>query len=238
MRKSAMRFHPPLFAATLLRRRKRFLADVRFADGSEVTVFCPNTGRMLGCTEAGSEVWLSSHDSATRKYRHCWEISTAKQVLVGVNPSLANGFVRTAIDAGVILPLQGYSSCRGEVRYGENSRIDWLLEDPERPPCYVEVKSVTAADEYGIGFFPDAVSERGAKHMRELAGAVAGGARAVVIFCVQRGDALAVRAADEIDPAYGRAMRAALQAGVEVYAYRADVSPQGIVLSRRIPVLP
>jgi len=233
-----MRFHPPLIPATLLRRRKRFLADVRFADGSEVTVFCPNTGRMIGCADAGSEVWLSTHDSPTRKYRHCWEISTAPQALVGVNPSRANGFVRDAIEAGLILPLQGYATCRGEVRYGENSRIDWLLESPDRPPCYVEVKSVTAADEYGIGFFPDAVSERGAKHMRELSTIAASGARAVVIFCVQRGDALAVRAADEIDPAYGRAMRAALHAGVEVYAYRADVSPQGIALTRRIPVLP
>lgn len=233
-----MRFHPPLIPATLLRRRKRFLADVRFADGREATVFCPNTGRMLGCADAGSEVWLSSHDSLTRKYRHCWEISTSPQALVGVNPSLANRLVRAAIEAGVILPLQGYARCRGEVRYGENSRIDWLLEDPQRAPCHVEVKSVTAADEHGIGFFPDAVSERGTKHMRELAGIAAGGARAVVIFCVQRGDALAVRAADEIDPGYGRAMRAALHAGVEIYAYRADVSPQGIALTRRIPVLP
>ena len=231
-----MRFHPPLLPAVLLRRRQRFFGDV-LLDGAETTVFCPNTGRMLGCAEPGRTVWLSTHDSPTRRLRHTWELSETPAAVVGVNPGLANRLVAAAIDAGALPALAGYATRRGEVRYGENSRIDWLLEHSGRPPCYVEVKSVTAVDEHGLAFFPDAVSARGSKHMRELAAMAARGARAVVVFCVQREDALAVRAADEIDPAYGRAMRAARAAGVELLACGARVGVEEIVVVRELPVL-
>lgn len=233
-----MIFAPPLSAAVLLRRRQRFFADVRDASGREFTVLCPNTGRMLGCAAPGTTVWLSRSDAAHRKLAHTWELSATAQALVGVHPGRANALVAEAIDAGVIGELAGYALRRGEVRYGERSRIDWLLQQPQRADCYVEVKSVTALDEHGLAFFPDAVSARGARHMQELAVMAAQGARAVVLFCVQRGDALALRAADEIDPAYGRALRAALHRGVEAYAYRAAVDTRGIALVRRIPVLP
>jgi sugar fermentation stimulation protein A len=234
-----MEFKTPLVEATLLRRYKRFLADVRLGDGEVMTVHTANTGSMLGCAEPGSRVWLSRSANAARKYPYSWEITeTAGGVLVGINTALPNALVKEAIEAGVIRELQGYSSLRGEVSFGaEGSRVDWLLEDGgKKAACYVEVKNVTAAAA-DMAIFPDAVSARGAKHLRELMGVAARGERGVLCFCVQRGDVAAVRPADEIDAVYGKTLREAVQNGVEVIAYQAAVSVTGIALRRPLPVV-
>ena len=234
-----MEFKESLIEATLLRRYKRFLADVRLSNGEVITVHTANTGSMLGCAAAGSRVWLSRSANTARKYPCSWEISeTAAGVLVGVNTALPNALVREAIEAGVISELQGYRSLRGEVPFGkEGSRVDWLLTgEGERSACYVEVKNVTAAVA-DTAIFPDAVSARGAKHLRELMGVVAAGQRGVLCFCVQRGDVAAVRPADEIDAVYGETLREALRSGVEVIAYQAEVTTAGIALRRPLPVM-
>ena len=231
-----MRFPAQLVAGRLIRRYKRFLADVQLEAGV-ITAACPNTGSMLGCCEPGSRVWLSESDRATRKYRHTWEIVEVGRVMVGINTGLPNALVAEAIAAGAIPELGGYASVRREVAFGEeSSRVDLLLEDPTRAPCYVEVKNVTAAVSGRVALFPDAVSERGARHLRELMRLKAAGLRPVQLYCVQRGDVDEVRPADAIDPEYGRTLRQALEAGVEVMAYRAKVTAREIRLERRIAV--
>lgn len=234
-----MLFKPPLFKAKLIRRYKRFLADVRLESGDEVTVHTANTGSMMGCSEPGSWIWLSDSGNPKRKYLYSWEITeTVDGVLVGINTWLANHLVKDAIENGVIVELNGYKNIRQEVPYGrERSRIDLLLENPElEKKCYVEVKNVTAVvNETAI--FPDAVSTRGAKHLRELMSMINDNHRAVLVFCVQRNDAISVRPADEIDPDYGKALRDAVDHGVEVYAYRADVTPLEITLQKRLPLV-
>ncbi len=234
-----MKFSQPLLAGTLLRRYKRFLADVRLDDGSEVTAHTPNTGSMRGCCDPGSRVWLSDSGNPARKYRLSWElVQPSEGPIIGINTALSNALVREAIESGAISELQGYARIRSEVRYGrENSRIDLLLEDhADHPDCYVEVKNVTL-EEGGDALFPDAVSARGTKHLRELMHVVESGGRAALCFCVQRGDTSGMRPADAIDPEYGRTLRDAAAAGVEVLAYRAVVEPQGIELSTPLPVL-
>ncbi|MBM3395412.1 MAG: DNA/RNA nuclease SfsA [Betaproteobacteria bacterium] len=234
-----MHFDPPLIAARLLRRYKRFLADVELPDGQQLTVVCPNTGSLLGCLREGAPVWLSHSASPTRKYAHTWEmVSTADGTRVGINTHIANALVREAIDQRVIPALQGYTGIEREVRYGrEGSRIDLLLRSADRPLCYVEVKNVTAAVSDGVALFPDSVSVRASKHLRELINVVAEGARAVLVFCVQREDVDEVRPADAIDPVYGATLREALSRGVEAYAWRAAVSPEAIALTTRVPVI-
>lgn len=234
-----MRFEVPLITGILLRRYKRFLADVELADGSIITAHTPNTGSMLGCAEPGSRVWLRVVDNAKRKYPHAWElVENSAGVMIGINTGVVNHLVSEAITGGIIAELQGYATLRQEVRYGsENSRIDLLLEGDGRPACYVEIKNVTAVDTAGTAFFPDAVSARGSKHLRELLQVVAQGGRSVLLFCVQRCDAGAVRPADEIDPLYGQTLRTAVAAGVEALAYRATVTPLGVTLDTALPVL-
>lgn len=232
-----MTFDQPLIPGTLLRRYKRFLADVELADGRIVTAHSSNTGSMTGCSTPGATVWLRDSGSATRKYPLTWELVEAVPgVLVGINTHRANTLVREGIENGVVTELAGYRSIRSEVRYGiENSRIDLLLEDGPRPDCWVEVKSVTLVQD-GIAYFPDAVSTRGAKHLRELAQMARLGQRAVIVFCVQREDAQAMQPADHIDPIYGQTLREALAAGVEALTYRAAVHPEGVQLTERLPV--
>ncbi len=232
-----MRFVMPLLPARLLRRYKRFLADVELADGQVLTAVCPNTGSLLGCCEPGSPVWLSTSDSPTRKYRHTWEMVQVGRVRVGINTGLPNRLVEEAVVSGVIAELGGYTGLRREVPFGaERSRVDLLLSAAGRPDCYVEVKNVTAAVSAGVALFPDAVSARGAKHLRELMRLVADGRRAVLVYCVQRSDVREVRPADTIDPLYGRTLREALAAGVEVLAYGARVTTREIVLERPLAV--
>ena len=232
-----MLYKRQLVEGRLIRRYKRFLADVQLADGV-ITAACPNTGSLMGCCEAGSRVWLSESDSATRKYRHTWELVEVGEVMVGINTGLPNALVGEAIGDGTIAELGGYATMRREVAFGaERSRVDWLLESPDRAPCYVEVKNVTAAASRGVALFPDCVSERGSKHLRELMRLKKQGLRPVQLYCVQRGDVREVRPADGIDHEYGRTLREAIAAGVEVLAYRARVTPSEVRLAERIPVV-
>lgn len=229
---------PPLHRGTLLARRQRFLADIRLDDGRQILAHCPNTGRMLGYSAPGLTVWASERPPGTGRCAWTWELAEVGDALVGVHPARANALALEAIAAGCIPELAGYAQLRREVRYGRGSRIDLLLSSPGRADCYVEVKSVTAADSDGLGLFPDAVSDRALRHLAELEQVAADGARAVLLFCVQRADVLALRAAAEIDPAYARGLTRARAAGVEGLAWQCQVSLQQIVLQRPVPLLP
>ncbi len=226
-----MRFASQLVEGVLIRRYKRFLADVRLSNGEVITAHTPNTGSMLGCAEPGSRVWIRDSGNPARKYPWSWEISETREgTKVGINTLLSNHLVREGIDSGVITELAGYDRIRSEVRYGaERSRVDLLLEKDDGPNCYVEVKNVTAA-EGDVAFFPDAPTVRGVKHLRELMEMVKQGGRAVLFFCVQREDVCAVRPADHIDPEYGCALREAAANGVEIIAYQTSISLQEIKL--------
>jgi sugar fermentation stimulation protein A len=230
-----MRFARPLVPGTLIRRYKRFLADVRLEDGSVVTALCPNTGSMRSCDEAGRPVLLSEHDSPSRKYRLTWEMIRMGRSWVGIHTGHPNAVTHEAILANRVPELTGYSEVRREVPFGrERSRVDLLLRKGDRL-CYVEVKNVTQAVGGGVAAFPDAVTERGRKHLRELAAMARCGHRAVMFFFLGRSDCRCVRPADEIDPAYGLALRRAVAAGVEPLAYRAVIRPSGITLGGRVP---
>jgi sugar fermentation stimulation protein A len=232
-----LRYPRPLVEGRLIRRYKRFLADIQLPEGV-ITAACPNTGSLMGCCDAGSRVWLSESDNPARKYRHTWELVEVGGTMVGINTGLPNALVAEAIAAGVIAELAGYEAVRREVPFGEErSRVDLVLDSPGRPPCYVEVKNVTAAANRGVALFPDCVSDRGARHLRELARLAQQGLRPVQLYCVQRGDVREVRPADAIDPVYGRTLREAMAAGVEVLAYRAEVTASEIRLAERIAVV-
>ena len=234
-----MKFNQVLIPGTLLKRYKRFLADVELDDGKVITAHTPNTGSMRGCCEPGSRVWLTDSGNSERKYPLNWElVEVAPGVIVGINTGLPNGLIMEGIENGVVTQLQGYDGIRREVRYGkEKSRIDLLLEGAGKPACYVEIKNVTLAED-GVGYFPDAVSERGSKHLRELSEVVAGGQRGVICFCVQRKDVGEVRPADTIDRQYGDTLRRALDNGVEAIAWRAQVSQDEIIITTELPVSP
>ncbi len=221
-----MKFPEPLVEGRLIRRYKRFLADVRLPDGSEVVAHCPNTGSMLGCQPENARVWLSRSNNPKRKLKYTWElVATAPGVVACVNTARPNAQARAAIEDGVVTELAGYRRCRGEVRYGEEkSRIDLLLSGHDgQADAWVEVKNVTLA-EGSQGFFPDAVTERGQKHLRELMAQVAKGDRAVLLFVVNHTGIVEVRPADHIDARYGQLLRQACEAGVEVLAYRAELA--------------
>lgn len=230
-------FSPPLVGGRLLRRYKRFFADVRLDDGREVTAHCMNTGTMLGCLEPESRVWLTPHDDPKRKLQWTWRLASDGAVLVGVDTQLPNAFVAAAVSAGALAELTGYATLKREVRYGERSRVDILLTghpgDPR--PCYVEVKNVTLADR-GTALFPDAVTARGLTHLVELSKVVAAGARAVMVYVIQRGDTERFAPASHIDPAYAAGLRDALSCGVEAIALRCHVRPTDIALDRALPV--
>lgn len=226
---------PPLIPGRLIKRYKRFLADIELADGSLVTAHCPNSGSMLGCNLPGSPVMLSVSPNPNRKLAHTWELVQVDGYWVGLNTMLPNRLAEEAILDGTIAELQGYPRLRREVPYGsERSRIDILLEG-DQGRCFVEVKNVTLV-KHGRALFPDAVTERGQKHLRELMEVVRNGERGVILFTVQRGDGVAVAPADAIDPAYGRLLRQAVTQGVEALAYRALVAPHEIRLTQSLPV--
>lgn len=226
---------PPLIAGTLIKRYKRFLADVTLEDGSTVTVHCPNSGSMKGCALPGSRVYLSRSGNPGRKYPLGWELVEADGFWAGINTGLPNQLTREAIENGTVVELQGYSTIRPEVPYGEHSRIDLLLEGLTGR-CFVEVKNVTLVEE-GRALFPDAVTTRGQKHLQELMRVVREGDRGVIFFTVQRGDGNSVSPADSIDPEYGRLLRLAMANGVEALAYRAQVTPEEIRLTERVPIV-
>jgi sugar fermentation stimulation protein A len=235
-----MEFLCPLVAGTLIRREKRFLAYVRLDDGREVVAHTNNSGRMTGCQDPGSRVWLSPADKPGRKLKWTWEIVQVQPggIAVGINTLAPNRLVEEGVLDGTIGELTGYSEIRREVRYGaERSRIDLLLDGAEGlPRAWVEVKNVTLV-EGTRALFPDAVTTRGRKHLRELAAQVRAGDRGVLVFVVQRADARDVAPADAIDPAYGAELRRSARAGVEVLAYQAEVSTRAISLVRPLPVV-
>lgn len=226
---------PRLVEGRLIKRYKRFLADVEFPDGSIVTAHCPNSGSMKGCALPGGRVWLSRSDNQNRKLAYTWELAEADGFMIGLNTGLPNKLVREAIENRMVAELQGYETIRPEVPYGEHSRIDLLLEGSQGR-CFVEVKNVTLVEK-GRALFPDAVTTRGQKHLQELMRVVREGDRGMIFFTVQRGDGNSVSPADMIDPEYGRLLRLAMANGVEALAYRAEVTTTEIRLIERLPVV-
>ena len=223
-----------LTEARLLRRYKRFLADVELPGGEEITVHCPNTGAMTGCAEPGSRVWLSHSKVKTRKYPHTWELVETSSGMACIHSAKANKVVREAFELGLIRGFEAYPEIRSEVKYGENSRVDLLLEG-EGGRVFVEVKSVTLARAGGWGVFPDAVSERGRKHLRELQAIRDDKTRAVMFFCALHEGIETVCSAGDIDPRYRQALIEAMAAGVEVLSWGANITPRAIELSQPLP---
>jgi len=236
-----MRFSVPLLPATLVKRYKRFLADVVLPSGETVTVHCANPGSMIGLNAPGARVWLSKSDNPKRKLAHSWELIEVDfgsgAELVGINTSHPNALAAEAIAAGAIAELAGYASVRREVKYGKNSRVDFLLEAPGRPDCYVEIKNVHLMRQTGLAEFPDAVTKRGAKHLAELSDMVAAGHRAVMLFLIQIGSAQRFALARDIDPGYGKAFDLARAAGVEAIAYRCGITRDGIEVAERVVIV-
>ncbi len=218
----------------LLRRYKRFLADVELPDGAVSTAHCPNTGAMTGCAEPGFRVWLSVSDSRTRKYPHTWELVETAHGMACVHSARANAVVREAFAAGRIPGFEAYPEIRTEVRYGDKSRADLLLEGPSGR-VFVEVKSVTLCLAGGQGLFPDAVSDRGRKHLRELASVRDDSTRAVMFYCALHEGVERVSAAGQIDPRYRDALAEVMEQGVEVLAWGASIAPDGLRLERPLP---
>lgn len=231
-----MKFTTPLIEGRLEKRYKRFFADVTLENGETVTAHCANTGAMAGIKDPGLRVWLSPADNPKRKLKYTWEIVEAQDTLIGTLPARANELAETAVLDGRIGELGGYASLRREVKYGENSRIDLLLEDETRPPCWVEVKNVHWMRQPGLAEFPDGVTARGAKHLNELAARARAGERAVQLFVVQRDDCDRLRPADDLDPVYAKTLREAAAAGVEILAYACTVDTDGIEISRSMRV--
>ena len=236
-----MRFAEPLLEGRLVQRYKRFLADIDLPGGERVTAHCANPGAMLGLTAPGSRVLLSRSTNPSRKLLYSWELVEAAPAggapqLVGINTARPNGLAAEALAAGRLAPLAGYARVRPEVRYGRNSRVDFLLEGEGRPPCYLEIKNCHLMRQPGFAEFPDCVAARSAKHLDELSAMVAGGARAVLLYviqmCAERFDV-----ARDIDPAYDAACRRAREAGVEIHAYRCRVSPEEITIEAPVEVL-
>ncbi|MGH1367919.1 MAG: DNA/RNA nuclease SfsA [Maritimibacter sp.] len=231
-----MEFQTPLIPATLIKRYKRFLADCRLEDGREITAHCANPGSMLGMATPGTRVWLEPNDDPKKKLNFGWRLIEHEDGhFTGVDTAIPNRMLKAALEAREIPELAMYETLRAEVKYGEKSRIDFLLTQPGFPDCYVEVKSVTLCRAPGAMEFPDSVTARGAKHMGELAQMAKSGHRAVVLFLIQRTDAQQVTVAADIDPNYDKALRAAIARGVEVLAYRAQITPKSITLGQSLP---
>lgn len=233
-----MEFPSPLIEARLVRRYKRFLADVMLGDGSAVTVAVPNTGSMLGLTAEGSRVFLSKSPNPKRKYAHSLEIVEADGTLVGINTGLPNRIAEEAIRTGLVADLADYPVVKREQRYGERSRIDLLLEHPDRPPAYVEVKNVHYRRTPGLAEFPDTVTARGTRHLEELGRMRAAGSRAIMLYVIQRGDCDRLGFCGDLDPAYVRAFEQAQALGVEAYAIRCQISNTAIVPERLVDIEP
>ncbi len=229
-----MRFSEPLIPARLIKRYKRFLADVRLGSGEEITVHCANPGSMLGLNTPNARVFISDSNNPKRKLRYSLELVEADGALVGVHTGRANALAEEAILGGMIPPLNDYDELRREVKYGEASRVDFLLNSDGRRACYVEVKSVALSRSYQLAEFPDSVSKRAAKHMDDLTNEVRKGNRAVVLFVVQRGDCTRFAPASDIDPAYGLALQRARDEGVEILVYGANITPEKICIQKPI----
>ena len=227
-------------SGVLVKRYKRFLADVRLSSGEQVTIHCPNTGSMRNCQNPGSTIWFTASMNKNRKYPHTWQlVEVDSGVLVGINTGLANRLVLESIQNKTVEKLHGYSKARTEVPYGrEKSRIDILLEGAGLRDCFIEVKNVSLGTSTGEGFFPDSVTVRGQKHLKELMSVKASGARAVLFFCVQHSKVESVAPAHNIDPVYAELLIEATRCGVEVMAYRStvDLVSSTTWLDKELPV--
>lgn len=231
-----MRFSAPLLPGRLVRRYKRFLADIVLDDGEEIVAHCANPGSMLGVALPGAKVWVSQSDDPRRKLTYSWELVEIDGALVAVNTSNPNRIAAEAVQVGAIPELAGYASLRREVRYGANSRIDLLLEDgKDGRPCYVEIKNVHLVRLAGLAEFPDSVTARGTKHLAELETMVKAGFRAAMLFVVQRPDCKVFRPASDIDPAYAEGLARAAAAGVETLCYDCDVTTEAVTLRGPLP---
>ncbi len=232
-----MLFHAPLVPGRLLRRYKRFLADVELEGGEVIVAHCPNPGSMKSCAEPGWPVWVSPASNPARKLKWTLEVVLAPTTSILVNTARPNHIVREAIEAGQIPELTGYGSLRAEVRYGEEkSRIDLLLEDGKQANAWVEVKNATLLLEPGVVGFPDSVTTRGTRHLRELMRCVAQGDRGVLFFLVSRSDGKVLSPARDIDPTYASTLDEAVSAGVEVLAYRAEITDAEVRVGERVGV--
>jgi sugar fermentation stimulation protein A len=233
-----MKFPDPLIKGRLIKRYKRFMADVELENGDTVVAHCANTGGMIGLKDPGLEVWLSPSRNPDRKLKFSWELVRIADHLVGIHTGHPNGIVEDAINGDQISELTGYESLRREVKYGKNSRIDLLLEDPagDRPKCYVEVKNVHLRRDEHTAEFPDAVTARGAKHLEELGDMVEEGHRAVMFYLVQREDCDAFKIAGDIDPNYDEALTRARERGVEVLCYACDITTESITVGQTLPL--
>jgi sugar fermentation stimulation protein A len=229
-----MLFPQPMKRGVLIRRYKRFLADVLMDDGGETTVHCPNPGAMLGLNAPGLVVWCSDSRSATRKLPQTLELVETDGGLVGINTMHPNRIVAEALKADAIPEFAGYASVRPEVKYGEASRVDFLLEGPDRPPLWLEIKNVHLMRSEGLAEFPDCVAARSARHLRELEAMAARGERAAVLFVVQRMDCDRFSACADLDPKFAAALTQAFQHGVEVLCYDCSVTVEGVSLRRRM----
>ncbi len=231
-----MQFDPQLVPGRLIRRYKRFLADVTLEDGTEITASVPNTGSMMGLTAPGSRVYLSVSSDPKRKYAHRLEIVEADDTLVGINTGLPNRLTEEAIRTGLIGDLARYGTLKREQKYGTNSRIDILLDDAERGRAYVEVKNVHLRRSPGLAEFPDTRTERGAKHLRELGDMAQAGHRAIMVYLVQRADCERLKLCRDLDPGYAAEFDRAVARGLEAFAVRCQISAEAIVPDRLIPV--
>ncbi len=232
-----MRFQTQLVPARLIRRYKRFLADCTLEDGTEVTAHCANPGSMMGLAEPGMKIWLEPNDDPKKKLNYGWRLVDHENGhFTGVDTSVPNRALRTALETQQIAPLAAYATCRPEVKYGTNSRIDFLLTEPGLPDAYVEVKSVTLNRQPGLAEFPDSVTARGAKHLAELTRMVQDGHRAIMLYLVQRTDCTRFALADDIDPAYAAAYATARRAGVETLCIGTHITPQTITISHPLTV--
>ncbi|NMR24374.1 DNA/RNA nuclease SfsA [Pseudoalteromonas sp. NEC-BIFX-2020_015] len=238
-----MKYSTPLQHATLIKRYKRFLADLRLHDSTEFTAHCANTGKMTGCAEPGFTAFYSTSSNLKRKYPHSLELTKNQfDHFICVNTAIANKVVEEALQAQLIGELCNYTNIQAEVKYGqENSRIDFLLRNEQLPPCYVEVKSVTLLSQSepnsGQGYFPDAQTLRGQKHLRELIEMVEQGHRAVLLFAVLHQGIEQVSAAAHVDETYAKLLTEAMSKGVEVLAYKASISPNEIHITHKIPFI-
>lgn len=233
-----MKFPTPLIEGRLIKRYKRFLSDIELPNGEVVVAHCPNTGSMKRCQQGDARVWLSKSDNPKRKLAYTWElVEVDEKYLACINTGYPNKLVGEAIANGVIEELAGYAEQKAEVKYGEKSRIDWLLTDDGGRKCYVEVKSVTLLEEDGLGYFPDAVTDRGRKHLYELAKMVEEGHRAVMFFCVSHTGINSVTPAAYIDKKYAQAFIEVVGKGVEVMAYQVAIDPQEMKVMCSVPVV-
>ncbi|OUS33499.1 sugar fermentation stimulation protein SfsA [Rhodobacterales bacterium 56_14_T64] len=233
-----MKFPTPLIPATLIRRYKRFLADCLLPDGQEIIAHCPNPGSMMGLAEPGMRVWLEPNNDPRRKLNYGWRLVDHENGhFTGVDTAVPNRAMRTALEAQEITELAEYETVRPEVKYGENSRIDFLLTQHGLPDCYVEIKSVTLMRQPGLAEFPDSVTKRGTKHLGELTNMVQQGHRAVMLYLVQRTDCQSFQLAADIDPAYARAFASAQTAGVERLIYTTRISPEEITITSPMPAV-